>query len=77
MGSESTTTNTTRTLLGLRKPGGDKFLLNTYWTAMAPAAVAAAASLPMLFEGVLHMPSLPVLVMLFVGGDLLSNWDFG
>lgn len=35
---------------------------------MIPAAVAAAASLPMLLEGLLHMPSLPVLVMLFVSG---------
>lgn len=37
-----------------------------YWIVMIPAAVAAAASLPMLLEGLLHMPSLPVLVMLFV-----------
>lgn len=34
---------------------------------MIPASLAAAASFPMLLEGILHMPSLAVLVMLFVG----------
>lgn len=34
---------------------------------MIPASLAAAASFPMLLEGLLHMPSLAVLVMLFVG----------
>ncbi|RDW71181.1 hypothetical protein BP6252_07744 [Coleophoma cylindrospora] len=35
------------------------------WLAMFPAALMAAVSLPMFMMGVLHMPSLPVLVMLF------------
>ncbi|KAL3419573.1 hypothetical protein PVAG01_08071 [Phlyctema vagabunda] len=35
------------------------------WLPMLPAALMAAISLPMLLEGLLHMPSLPVLVMLF------------
>lgn len=42
---------------------------------MIPAAVAAAASVPMLFEGLLHMPSLPVLVMLFVGCADAGLWQ--
>ncbi|KAL5327139.1 hypothetical protein ACEPPN_004831 [Leptodophora sp. 'Broadleaf-Isolate-01'] len=50
---------------GLRQPDGDDFLANSYWTPMIPASLAAAASFPMLLEGLLHMPSLAVLVMLF------------
>ena len=34
---------------------------------MIPASIAAAASLPLILQGILQMPSLPVLVMLFVG----------
>ncbi|TVY41369.1 hypothetical protein LSUB1_G003012 [Lachnellula subtilissima] len=66
MGSDSTTTaNKAGILQGIRKPSGNGSVLGFYCTAMIPAAVAAAASLPMLLEGLLHMPSLPVLVMLF------------
>ncbi|KAG4429820.1 hypothetical protein IFR05_014691 [Cadophora sp. M221] len=50
---------------GLRQPDGDDFLANSYWAPMIPASLAAAASFPMLLEGLLHMPSLAVLVMLF------------
>ncbi|TVY81547.1 hypothetical protein LSUE1_G006992 [Lachnellula suecica] len=65
MGSESATTNKPTKLSGMRRPSGNAFLWNKHWMVMIPAAVAAAASVPMLLEGVLHMPSLPVLVMLF------------
>ncbi|TVY46711.1 hypothetical protein LOCC1_G004663 [Lachnellula occidentalis] len=65
MGSDSTTANKARILQGIRKPSGNGSMLSFYCSAMIPAAVAAAASLPMLLEGLLHMPSLPVLVMLF------------
>jgi hypothetical protein len=68
MGSE-TTTNKARILQGIRKSSGNGFLSNIHWAAMIPAAVAAAVSVPMLLEGILHMPSLPVLVMLLVSGD--------
>ncbi len=51
---------------GLRRPDGDVFMMNRYWAAMLPASLVAAAAFPMLLQGVLHMPSLPVLVMLFV-----------
>ncbi|KAG4412497.1 hypothetical protein IFR04_014353 [Cadophora malorum] len=54
-----------RSARGLRQPDGDDFLLNSYWGPMIPASLAAAASFPMLLEGILHMPSLAVLVMLF------------
>ncbi|KAF4626091.1 hypothetical protein G7Y89_g12070 [Cudoniella acicularis] len=50
---------------GIRRSGGDDFFLNSQWTKMIPAALAAAAAVPLLLEGLLHMPSLPVLVMLF------------
>jgi hypothetical protein len=59
---------------GLKQPDGDYALLNKYWIFMIPASLAAAASLPMLLEGLLHMPSLPVLVMLFVS-CLASFWN--
>lgn len=32
---------------------------------MLPSALTASVSLPMLLEGILHMPSLAVLVMIF------------
>ena len=70
MGSDSTTTaNKARILQGIRKPSGNGSVLSFHCPVMIPAAVAAAASLPMLLEGLLHMPSLPVLVMLFVSGN--------
>ncbi|CZR68518.1 uncharacterized protein PAC_18417 [Phialocephala subalpina] len=50
---------------GLRKLTGSDLLVNKYWAFMLPAALAAAASFPMLLVGLLHMPSLPVIVMLF------------
>ncbi|EKD20831.1 uncharacterized protein L3040_000936 [Drepanopeziza brunnea f. sp. 'multigermtubi'] len=50
---------------GLRQSEGNDFLLNRHWIPMIPASLAAAASFPMLMEGILHMPSLSVLVMLF------------
>ncbi|TVY29279.1 hypothetical protein LHYA1_G001370 [Lachnellula hyalina] len=67
MGSDSSTTtaNKARILQGIRKPSGNGSVLSFHCPVMIPAAVAAAASLPMLLEGLLHMPSLPVLVMLF------------
>ncbi|KAL2074834.1 hypothetical protein VTL71DRAFT_8613 [Oculimacula yallundae] len=50
---------------GLRQPDGDDFLANPSWGPMIPASLVAAASFPMLLEGLLHMPNLAVLVMLF------------
>ena len=50
----------------LKQPDGSVLLPNKCWAVMIPASLAAAASLPMLLEGCLHMPSLPALVMLFV-----------
>ncbi|KAI9055222.1 hypothetical protein LZ554_000186 [Drepanopeziza brunnea f. sp. 'monogermtubi'] len=50
---------------GLRQSEGNDFLLNRHWIPMIPASLAAAASFPMLMEGILHMPSVSVLVMLF------------
>lgn len=44
---------------------------NHTWLYMIPAAITAGASLPMLLEGILHMPSLPVLVMIYVR---ISPW---
>ncbi len=41
-------------------------LFNKSGLMMILASIAAAVSLPMLLEGILHMPSLPVLTMLFV-----------
>ncbi|KAH7360357.1 hypothetical protein BKA65DRAFT_183371 [Rhexocercosporidium sp. MPI-PUGE-AT-0058] len=49
----------------LRQPDGDGFLAKRYLVPMIPASLAAAASFPMLLEGLLHMPGLAVLVMLF------------
>ncbi len=39
---------------------------------MLPASLAAAAAFPMFLQGVLHMPSLPVLAMLFVSMPWIS-----
>jgi hypothetical protein len=39
---------------------------NYTWIVMIPAALTAGASLPMFFSGLLHIPSLTVLIMLFV-----------
>ncbi|XMA08503.1 hypothetical protein WAI453_001294 [Rhynchosporium graminicola] len=50
---------------GLRQPDGDEFLANKHCVSMLPASLAAAISFPMLFEGMLHMPNLAVLIMLF------------
>jgi len=44
----------------------NKLWPNRSWLYMIPAAVTAGALLPMLLEGFLHMPSLPVLVMIYV-----------
>lgn len=41
--------------------------MNKHWAAMMPASFAGAVAFPMLLQGILHMPSLPVLVMIFVG----------
>ncbi|KAE9379475.1 hypothetical protein N431DRAFT_553678 [Stipitochalara longipes BDJ] len=49
----------------LSKPGRDGLLSGKHSLLMLPASIGAAASLPMLLEGLLHMPSLPVIVMLF------------
>ncbi|PQE18158.1 hypothetical protein CJF30_00009311 [Rutstroemia sp. NJR-2017a BBW] len=38
---------------------------NRTWIWMVPSAVAAALALPLFVQALLHMPSLPVLVMLF------------
>ncbi len=57
----------------LKTPGGWGFQASKDWTVMVPAALSAAASLPMLLEGLLHMPSLPVLVMLFVSHTVLLH----
>ena len=52
---------------GIRhRPLPDNMWPNRTWIGMIPAAVAAGGSLPMLLEGVLHMPSLPVLAMIYV-----------
>lgn len=39
---------------------------------MSPAALVAGASLPMFLSGILHMPSLAVLIMLFVSNPRTS-----
>ena len=46
--------------------GEHDFLWANTWTGMIPASLSAAAAVPMLLEGILHMPSLSVLVMVFV-----------
>ncbi|CAG8974812.1 hypothetical protein HYALB_00000425 [Hymenoscyphus albidus] len=66
-GSESTASNPNNiSQWGIQKPGGAGALMfNKHCIRMIPAALTAAASVPMLMEGILHMPSLPVLVMVF------------
>jgi hypothetical protein len=67
LGSEASKSSTEKiSQWGIRRPAGGSLLFNKYWTGMIPAALSAAASVPMLLEGILHMPSLPVLVMVFV-----------
>lgn len=56
---------------GLKMLSRNDFLSNKFWVVMLPAALAAAASFPMLLEGILHLPNLPVMVMLFVSKVLL------
>ncbi|KAG9229045.1 hypothetical protein BJ875DRAFT_211746 [Amylocarpus encephaloides] len=65
LGAESTRDNTTSTQWGIRRPRMRELLATKYWVGLLPASLSAAASLPMLLEGILHMPSLPVLVMVF------------
>jgi hypothetical protein len=60
-------------LWGLKTPGRWDFQASKNWTVVVPAALSAAVSLPMLLEGLLHMPSLPVLVMLFVSHIVLLH----
>ncbi|KAH8658789.1 hypothetical protein BGZ60DRAFT_127210 [Tricladium varicosporioides] len=70
-GSDSANTSSRKIpQLGIRRSGGDDFLLNRQWSGMVIAALTGAAALPLLLEGLLHMPSLPVLVMLFVSGHV-------
>jgi hypothetical protein len=57
----------------LRRPERNDVLFHKHSLAMMPAAITAAASLPMLLEGVLHMPSLPVVGMLFVSCQASSS----
>ncbi|PMD34210.1 hypothetical protein L207DRAFT_638754 [Hyaloscypha variabilis F] len=49
----------------IRKPDSGGLFLHAHLGLMIPASITAAASLPLLLEGLLHMPSLPVMVMLF------------
>lgn len=52
------------------------FLPSKNWTAILPSSLTASASVTMLMEGILHMPSLPVLVMIFASQYiiLLVKW---
>ena len=51
----------------IRYADGSGTLFGNYRLEMIPAAIVAAVSVLLLLEGLLHMPSLPVMVMLFVG----------
>ncbi|KAE8452067.1 hypothetical protein EG329_002233 [Mollisiaceae sp. DMI_Dod_QoI] len=62
-GSTNTQANTQQ--WSFRNPSESDLLPTKYWAFMLPAAMTAAASFPMLLEGMLHMQSLPVIVMLF------------
>lgn len=63
LGSESS--NKTDGKWGILRSRPDQLWPNSSWLVMIPAALATGASLPMFLQGLLHMPSLAVLVMLF------------
>lgn len=56
-----------------KQDSGGLCLPNRILVAMIPASIAAAASLPMLLQALLHMQSLPALVMLFVSYNATSD----
>lgn len=47
--------------------GNEPFNWNIYpYLALLPAATSYAVAIPLLMQGLLHLPSLPVFMMLFV-----------
>ncbi|ESZ98793.1 hypothetical protein SBOR_0842 [Sclerotinia borealis F-4128] len=51
--------------LAFKTPKWRQFTYLEEWASLLPASVAAAMAIPLLMQAILHMPSLPVLVMLF------------